>query len=412
MEMRPLSWYIWIGIFFTGTWALSGCYSEPSTPASKKSESKEQAPVLVERLRVWKAEPRQVSIPYEAVGTVEPLTKVQISRKINGYVDRLLVKEGDMVRKGQELLHVESEELSARMEQARAAHREAQAAAEELNRSIEASQASKAQTVSQLKLAEAEFNRMKTLFDRQIISKSQYDKAETAYKSALASVDQAEASLKALEASKKRVAALIERTRASEKEALVFVEYATVRSPIDGKVITKNVEKGDLVSPGKVVFVLGDPSQCRLEAKVEESKMRLIQKDDAVPVEIEGISRGNIIGKVGEILPGIDPSTRSGLVKVIIPHSDDLRSGMFGKAFFSVGQESILAVPKSAIVKKGELTGLYILEEGNTIRYRLVKPGRELADEVEILSGLQPGENVVVAGMDRISDGMKVRLPK
>ncbi len=409
--MKPLRCYIWICIFVSGVWLLGGCNSEPSSSNSTKGGDKEQAPVHVEGLRVWKAEFRQISIPYEAVGTVEPLTKVKISSKISGYVDKLFVREGDSVRKGQEMFHVESEELRARLDQARAAYRESQAAAEELNRSIEAARAGKAQAISQLRLAEAEFNRMKTLYERRIISKSQYDKAETAYKSAQASVDIAEASLKALEASKKRIAAVIQRTRASEKEALVFVDYATIRSPLDGKVISKSVEIGDLVGPGKVLILLGDPSQCRLEAKVEESKMRLIRKGSSVPVEIEGISGGKIIGKVGEILPGIDPTTRSGIVKVIIPHSDELRSGMFGKAFFFVGEESVLAVPKSAIVRKGQLTGVYIIDQEKTVRYRLLKLGRDLADEVEILSGLQAGENVVVAGMDKISDGIKVRLP-
>ncbi|MBW2145589.1 MAG: efflux RND transporter periplasmic adaptor subunit [Deltaproteobacteria bacterium] len=408
--MRPLRRCRWIAIFLASAWLLGGCRSEPSSSDSKKGGGKEQAPVHVEGLRLWRTEFRQISIPYVAVGTVEPLMKVNISSKVGGYVDQLFVREGDSVRKGQELFHVESEELRARLEQARAAHREAQAATEELNRSIEASLAGKAQALSQLSLAEAEFNRMKTLYDRRIISKSQYDKAETAYHSARASVDQAEASLKALEASRKRIAAVIQRTRASEKEALVFVDYTTIRSPIDGLVISKNVEIGDLVGPGKVLFVLGDPSQCRLEAKVEESKMRAIQKGSPTPVLIEGISKGKIIGKVGEILPGVDPTTRSGIVKVIIPHSDDLRSGMFGKAFFSVGEESILAVTKSAIVRKGQLTGVYIIDAEKTVRYRLVKLGRDLGDKVEILSGLQDGENVVVAGMDKISDGMKVSL--
>ena len=71
----------------------------------------------------------------------------------------------------------------------------------------------------------------------------------------------------------------------------------------------------------------------------------------------------------------------------------------------------VMAVPKSAIVRKGQLVGVYVLDDGNIVRYRLVKLGRELGDEVEILSGLQAGEGVVVGGMDKISDGMKVSLP-
>ena len=138
--------------------------------------------------------------------------------------------------------------------------------------------------------------------------------------------------------------------------------------------------------------------------------MSRIRIGDRVPVTTDALGQGDLVGVVSEIVPSGDPSSRSFLVKIRVPMSPGLRSGMFGRARFAGEQQESLTVPETAVISRGQLTGVMVVDEANRARFRLVKPGRRYGDRIEILSGLEAGERVVLEGPDRIQDGSPVSV--
>ncbi|MBI3990393.1 MAG: hypothetical protein HY347_12360 [candidate division NC10 bacterium] len=115
-------------------------------------------------------------------------------------------------------------------------------------------------------------------------------------------------------------------------------------------------------------------------------------------------------GPLVEIVPAADPVSRTFTAKIALPALPGLRSGLFGKALFVAGQRQGMVVPRQAVVERGQLVGVFVLEEGKIARLRLVKMGKTFGDRVEILSGLAAGERIVVEGAQGLSDGSPVEV--
>jgi multidrug efflux pump subunit AcrA (membrane-fusion protein) len=113
-------------------------------------------------------------------------------------------------------------------------------------------------------------------------------------------------------------------------------------------------------------------------------------------------------GRVSEIVPSADPATRTTIVKVDLPKASSLRSGLFGRAFLAYGERSVISVPRELVVRHGQLTSVYVLDE-KIVRQRLIKLGKSLGDRVEVVAGLQNGDLLIVEPREKLIDGMEVR---
>ena len=183
--------------------------------------------------------------------------------------------------------------------------------------------------------------------------------------------------------------------------------YASITAPFDGVVGQKLCEQGDLASPGKALFVVEQPADFRLEVQVPERLASAVGLGHSVRVLIDATADA-CAGTVAEADPVGDPSIRSFLVKIDLQCSKPLKSGMFGRAQFVVGQRSGLFLPRAAIHERGQLTFVFVVTDGHA-RMRLVKAGDETQAEVEILSGLQPGERVMINPTGELPDGSSIR---
>jgi RND family efflux transporter MFP subunit len=152
-----------------------------------------------------------------------------------------------------------------------------------------------------------------------------------------------------------------------------------------------------------------DVKQYRLEAVVDEVLVQRIKRGDKVPVLLDAIGTAALDGLVAELVPSADPSSRTFLVKIDLPPTPGIKSGMFGRASFSAGQKDALAVPVAAVFERGQLSGVYVVGEGGVASLRLITAGKRRGDKVEVLGGLDPGERIVVDGIDRVTDGCVVR---
>nr|NIR25636.1 efflux RND transporter periplasmic adaptor subunit [Gammaproteobacteria bacterium] len=109
-------------------------------------------------------------------------------------------------------------------------------------------------------------------------------------------------------------------------------------------------------------------------------------------------------GSVSEVVPKVQPDTRTFLVKVDITHPT-LRSGLYGKVRFIIGRKPAILVPRSSVVLKGQLVGVYAVNDDNIVTYRLARTGRQYDDKVEVISGLNSGDRIIVDGIENAVDG-------
>src|ERR1019366_4158378 len=169
-----------------------------------------------------------------------------------------------------------------------------------------------------------------------------------------------------------------------------------IRAPFDGLVVAKLADAGAIATPGVPLLLVEDPSHFRLEATVDESKMGAVQLGEAVPVVIDALGAQAFAGKVVQIVPAADPASRTFTVKIELPPSAQLRSGLFGRARFPHGQRESVVIPQAAVISRGQLQARY------------VTLGSASAQQVEVLSGLQAGDQVVAQPGDRELSGKQV----
>ena len=194
--------------------------------------------------------------------------------------------------------------------------------------------------------------------------------------------------------------------RARQAEASSIADRRVLRAPFDGVITSKLTSVGDTALPGQPLLVLEARSALRLEAQVPETAGGLLAIGDPLPVQVEGLDR-DLEGRLAEVQPASDATTRTRLFKIDLPDTPGLRSGQFGRALLASGKSPTVTVPPTAVVHHGQLESVFVVESG-IARLRLVRSGREWNGRVEISSGLSGGEKVAVAGMAGLVDGDRV----
>ncbi len=305
------------------------------------------------------AEVRMLTAPLSesAVGSIQAVRESAVASKILARIDEIPVQAGQHVTAGQVLVRLDDADLVARQQQAEAAARAAEAARD---------------------LARTEFDRVSRLLDQQVASKTEFDRAESQLRSAQAELDRAEQLL---------------------REARAYLDYATIVSPMDGQVIDKHADAGDMVSPGQTLVTLIDPKQMQLVANVRESLATRLRLSQPIPVRVDALDL-DCVGSISEIVPESDVASRSFLVKVTGPCPPGVHSGMFGRLLVPLGEQEVLVAPRAAIRRSGQLE-LVDVVEGGRLHRRVVRRGREFGEDVEVLSGLRAGERVLVLGGER-----------
>ena len=377
---------------------------------SKKTETSQPMPI-VQGAKIEIVQPTSIDDYYEAVGTVRARNSSVVAARIVGNIVALHVREGDTVRAGQTLIEIESREAGIQVQKAQAGVREATDALEEVDRNIRAAESARDAARANEKLANTTFNRYQTLFARRSVSPQEFDEVRAKLEVASAESERAEKFLQATKARQKQVLARIEQAKADVANARVNVGYAKLTSPINGIVVSKQSDVGNLATPGAPLLTIENTSRYQLEVAVEESRLGTIHLHDQAQLQIEAIGNSELTGLVEEIVPTADANSRSYIVKVGVPSvaGAQLRSGVYGKARFISGQRQALAIPKTAISQRGQLTGVFVVDQSGLARLRLIKTGKAFGDNVEILSGLNAGEQIVIEGPATIQDGSRVR---
>ena len=275
----------------------------------------------------------------DVVGTTSSEEKINLAARIPAYVGEVFVSSGQRVAKGQVLLTLDDRDILQQL-----------AAAE-----------------AQLNQAQIEHDRAKQLFEREATTQQALVAAE----------------------------AMLAGARAQVEQVKVMLTYAQVTSPIDGVVADRRIEAGDLANPGMPLLAVYDPSRMRLEAPVPVRLVDRLAPGQAVEVALERPARV-FPATVSEIVAEVDAASRTQLVKVRLQGvQNDVLPGTFGRLWVEAEPRDAVFVPASAVVRIGQLSFVQILRDGRALR-RLVQTGPARGDSLEILSGLRPGDVVLV----------------
>jgi membrane fusion protein, multidrug efflux system len=386
------------------------------TFCGKKEEAVIEKPATIEGVKIETINLSPVQEDYEAVGTVRSKTTSLLSSKTVGNILAIHVREGDRVRMGQLLIEIDDRDARAQVQKAQAGFREVQDAQEEIDQNIRAAESAREAAEAGRSLAATTFRRYSNLLEQKSVSQQEFDEVQAKLKVAEAEVDRAGRMLQALMAKKNQVLAKLEQVKADITSAQVYMGYSRILSPINGIVTSKQAEVGLLAAPGVPLLTVEDNSSYRLEVSVEDSMLKKIRLDTPVRISIDALGPQEFSSRVTEIVPVSDAGSRSSTVKIDLFDGKrgaigqpTLRSGLFGKARFPVGQRQAMQVPRKAILQRGQLVGVLIVDSSNILRLRLIKTGKQHGDQFEVLSGLNDGDRIVVEGIEKVKEGDRVQ---
>jgi len=343
-----------------GMLVTTGCGGE-----DREGRESDLAPVAVDTAL---ATMQEVPVVVRVTGAIEPAVRVSPGTKIMGRIESVTVREGDLVSRGQILARIEKRDLDAAVTTAVAAVAMAEA---------------------NMANAHSQYGRMVDLHRKGSVTDKNLEDATAGFRVAEAAVEQARANLSAAE---------VTRT------------YAEIRSPINGFVVRKMAEAGDIASPGRSLFTLEDLAMVKVVLRVPESELVGLSVGSPIRVEVEVLQR-TWEAKITRIIPAADPAGRTYDVQVDLPNPEgSLWSGMFARGSFERGVRSVLLVPESAVVRRGQLDGLFIVGGDAVARLRWIRPGQVADGKVEIISGLSAGERFLLSPPAGFVDATPVQV--
>jgi RND family efflux transporter MFP subunit len=288
----------------------------------------------------------------EVVGTVRPRLAASIQAKMTGVIQVMAVAPGQQVKTGDLLAQLDARETQARLDQASAVREQ----------------------------SKKDMERLEILVKEGAVTRQEYDAALARFRVADATVAEMQTTL----------------------------GYAKIVAPFDGVITAKHADVGDLAAPGKALLDMEDPGTVRFEADVSEGLIDKIKMGDALSVRLSA-NGAPIDGVVSELTPVADPASRTFRIKIDLPKNAGLRSGQFGRVAVPVADVSAIRVPATAVLVRGQMEIVFVVANQRA-QLRLVKTGKQLGSELEIVSGLNSGDQIVVTDADKLVDGQAIDL--
>jgi len=356
---------------------------------ARTAVARESAPtprVVVQQVKLGDIEQR-----VQLTGTVQPLAEVHVVPEVAGRLERLrvdggkLIEEGDPVEKGQVVAVLEHEKLQAAVERARAA--------------LAVANASREVALVGVADAEREKERILKLYENKgPVTEQQRDRVLTAHQAALAQLRLAEAS--------------IEQAKAALRQAELTLEDATIEAPASGVVTRKFAEEGDMVGPAGPILKISCIDTVEVTAGLAERYMASVRPGQTqTAVVVDAFPDRTFAGKVYRLGVELDPVTRLAEVVVRIENpGHELKPGMFARVNVLLQRkQNVLLVPQAALLRGSDRAHVFVVE-GDVARKRTVQTGLSSGDSLEVLSGLEHGQAVVVGGKELLQDGIKVEV--
>ena len=339
--------------------------------------------------------PRETAVTLP--GTMQPITEAPVLARADGYIRRRLADIGDRVASGQVLAEIEAPELDQAVKQAAATLDQARAALEQANANLVQGQANR-------ELARVSAVRYGNLEKRGVVSRQENDTYQAQY----------QASEAAVEALHKAVAAAQNNVFAAEANLNRFKEvssYLTVRAPFAGVVTLRNVDQGTLVTAGStLLFRVAQTSVLRTYINVPQTNASQIRTGQTAELSLNERPGRNFNGRIARFSEALDPATRTMLVEVHIPNPQgDLLPGMYANVTLRAARENPpLLIPSEALVARAQGTLAAVVDKSGRVHFTPIQVGRDNGTELEVLSGLEEGMQVIVNPNDKVREGVAV----
>jgi HlyD family secretion protein len=351
----------------------------------------------VEAGAVSQAYPSQAITALNATGRVTAFRKAAVSTTATGKLEFLGVQEGSIVKAGDVLARLENKAVTATQDQAQA--------------NVRAAKANLEQGQADLRDADANLKRTEDLAKKNFISGAQLDTAKARY-------DRAKAVVAALNGQ-------IGVAEANLRATTVAVEQTTIRAPFDGVILTKNANVGDIITPfssaaGSVgaVVNIADMNTLEVEADVSENSLSKIIVDMPVEIQLDAFPDLRLIGKVSRIVPTVDRSKATVLVKIEFVEKDKrVLPDMSAKVTFLTRalkleeRKPVTAMQPSAITKRDGKDVVFVIDDKNMAKLTSVTVGEKIGDLVRV-TGVKPGDKVVLKPDDKFKDGALIVVLK
>jgi RND family efflux transporter MFP subunit len=345
------------------------------------------------------------------VGNLIGAATVQAVPKINGRLATVNVQLGDPIGKGQTIARIEDREIQEQVRQAEAAYRVAEATIR--------------QRKADLKLAEVNLERNRSLLDRQLLPKQTFDDTDARHQAALAQLDLANAQF--------------EQAKARLDELRINLANTVITSPVDGFIGKRFLDPGATVSPNVPVASVVDIRTVRMVANLVEKDLKRVTVGTQAAVEVDAFPGEKFAGRVGRVAPVFDPATRTAEMEIEVPNPGyRLKPGMYARVQLTVSvRPNAVTVPNNAVVNLGGKPGVFIALPGEgrdttdrphapgtgaapiatggtganvglTARFTPIEAGIHDGDNVEVVSGLADGTRVITVGAGALKDGDRV----
>lgn len=353
--------------------------------------------------------------PPQYTGTTAPVREVSVRSQVAAQVLSINVDVGDAVRQGQTLARLDDTLLASGVNQAQAELASLNAAVARARNQVSNAQALVEQSRLELQQAQADLARQQQLFQEGAVTAQQAEQARTEAQTAAQILRAAQEQVRTEQQAVAAAQSQVEAQQAVVAQAQRQRSYATLTAPISGRVMQRLTEVGNLVQPNGEIIRIGDFSRIDVNVQVSELELAQIQPGQSVVVRLDAFPNQTFTGQVNRISPAANQTARLVPVQVTIPNSNGrIGSGLLARVEFTSNQASRVVVPQSAIAQPQDRSGTIFVIAGDaqnaTVTARTVKLGESADGQVEVLSGLQPGEQFVARSGRPLKDGEPVRF--
>lgn len=356
-----------IKVIFSGI-LMAAVFSSCSSEANKKAED---VAVSVETYSPTTLQGDGIFIS----GMVSAKQTAMLSTRVMGFVDKIYVKQGEPVKEGQLLLVINSNDLKAKKAQAQAMVTEAEAAAQNAKR---------------------DYERYKTLHAQKSVSDKE---------------------LENMDLNQISINAKLQMARQGLNEVNAMLAYTNIRAPFSGIITQRMIDEGSTAAPGMPLLTIEQSGDMDIKASVPENYVQYIKVGDSVKVDVKSLNK-RIEGTISELSPSSTLTGGQYAVKIAIDskEKENLRSGMYAGIYISgkvVKQEMKgVWIEKTSVVKREQLTGVYVVGSNNQAMLRWIRLGKEIGEQVEVLSGLNANDRIIKQADGKLYNGKKVVASK
>jgi RND family efflux transporter MFP subunit len=407
-KLAPKGWGLLLGgvlVLAGGTWGVLQLTRSSHTPEAALTQA-----IAVETVEI---RPQQIVNTLELSGTIRPIDQATLSTRVMGRINQLLVESGDRFQKGDILAQIDVMDMTAQTSQAQSGVAQAQAEVARSQATLSQLEAQKLEVQASLRMAQLNQSRMAQLQAQGAVARSQLDQANTTLAEIKARIAQTEAGIQQAQAAIAQSRAAVNRAESAVASASVSESYGNVIAPFDGVVVQKLAYAGEMAAPGTALLKVENPDRLQLEISVPEENLRFVRVNQLVEVRVDAVNQ-TLNGRIQQIVTSVDPNSRSFLVKIHLNNSGRLISGMFGRIALPKGTQDGISIPTTALIQRGQLQGVYIVETTNLEQskavLRWVKTGKTQAGQVEIVSGLMTVDRIVTNNIGQLSDGQAIAI--